>query len=500
MAVAQPPPPREAPEAPVALADAAAVSECLARARAARQGGDAYGCAWQAAFAAAQAESLRARATDPAERRRLATDRDAAVKLLRETIGKLSAAEAAAAAALAGPLPDLSLRFARAMLAAGRPGDAAAEALAALAADPDGPRAGDALALLKDLSAAPWLAGGVHHPVYRVAAFLPLTGEYEAYGHSLLAGLRLALDDANRADRLAIRLAPYDTGGEAWRAAAAARRALADGAGVFVGDVLSAPTLVLAGASQAHGIPLLSPSATEESVGEAGPAVFQTGVSEAEQGRALARYAARELRVGRVAVAPDSGDFAAGFAQQAAALGVVVVAVAAPQGSRDGRAAVNELRRAQADALLLPADAGAAEIWIFALARERHAVKLLGSEALDPAALHPDAQVEAEGAALVGLDYALPEPEFARLDSLVRLRHGFAADRFVRRGYLTGRLLAQTLRGGAASPAMVAEALAARVLAPLGPARPTNGFIAYPEAEAWVPVYLVRRGTLVRVR
>ncbi len=476
------------------------VSRHLDLARAARQRGDAFECARRSAFVTVYAESLRAHAVAPGERRRLTAERDEAGKLLRDTAARLSAAEAAAAAAYAGPQADLSLRFARAMLEAGRPGDAAAEALAGLAADPGGPRAKEALALLKGVSAAPRHAGGVHHSVYRAATFLPSSGEYASYGRSLYAGLRLALDEANAADRLAVRLRHYDTGGEAWRAAATAQQALADGAGIFIGDVLSVPTLVLAGASQAHGIPLLSPSATEESVGEAGPAVFQTGLSEAEQGRVLARYAVRELRAQRVAITPETGDLAAGFAEQAVALGAAVVRVATPQGSRDARGAVSELRRAQADALLLPADPGQAEIWIFALARERYTAKLLGSEALDVASLHPDAQREAEGLALVGMDYALPESAFARLDSLVRRTYGFPADRFVRRGYLTGRLLASTLRAGAASPAMVAEALAQRVLVPPDPARPARGFVGYPESEARVPVYLVRRGALVRVR
>jgi ABC-type branched-subunit amino acid transport system substrate-binding protein len=495
------------------------VEDALTAARAARERGEGIECAARASWAMAAAESLLARGggTPSGDRKRLEAGRDAAAKLLHDACAGLPAGDAACAAAWGSPVAELSLRFARAMLDAHRPADAAAEALALLAADPGGRRSGEAAALLKSAARPSAPAGGVHHSVYNVAALVPLTGDYSAYGQSMLAGLRLALSEGGSAARPGVRLTPYDTGSEAWQAAVRARQALEAGAGVFVGEVLSVPTLVLVGASQAHGVPLLSPSATEESVGEGQPAVFQTGLAEAEQGRALARYAVRELHARRIALAvaagtgaagaaPDTalaagaGDFLVGFAVQARALQAAVIPVETPGGNRDARGAINELRRAQADAIVLPADPAQAEIWIAALGRERYDAKLLGSEALDPQNLHPDSQKDAEGMALVGLDYALPESVFARVDSLAHERYGLRADRFVRRGYLTGRLLAQALAGGAASPAMLTEALTHRALEPGAPGRPSRGFVRYPESEARVPIFLVRRGALVRVR
>jgi hypothetical protein len=158
------------------------------------------------------------------------------------------------------------------------------------------------------------------------------------------------------------------------------------------------------------------------------------------------------------------------------------------------------LRRAGADAVLLPLDAAEAEIWISALARERLPAKLLASEAVDPRGFHPDVRKEAEGTAVVGLDYALPELVFAAVDSLSRARFGIPADRLVRQGYLTGRLLARAIHGGAVSPALLAETLAQWGSAPAAPGRGSHGFVRHPAAETRVPVYVLRRGALLRVR
>src|SRR5262249_40577199 len=132
---------------------------------------------------------------------------------------------------------------------------------------------------------------GATQSVYRVDLFVPLTGDYEAYGHSLRAGFEIALFE--NSSLRPIHLTVHETEGEGWRAAREAQRALDDGAGVLVGDVLTVPTLVLAGLANQTGTPLLSPSATDPHVGATGALVFQTGAPVEAQARALARYAAQ---------------------------------------------------------------------------------------------------------------------------------------------------------------------------------------------------------------
>src|SRR5262249_8079518 len=135
------------------------------------------------------------------------------------------------------------------------------------------------------------IAPGATHSVFHVSYLIPQAGDYEAYGRSLGAGLEIAVAEYNAHAPLPIRLTGYETEGEGWLAAREGVRARESGAGLRVGDVLTAPTLVLAGLANQTGVPLLSPSATDPRVGATGPFVFQTGAPAEAQARALARYA-----------------------------------------------------------------------------------------------------------------------------------------------------------------------------------------------------------------
>lgn len=422
-----------------------------------------------------------------------------ALARLPQAANKLSTAEAACLAGWTGPTSELSLRYAREMIRGGRRADAAAEAIELLASDPASRGAKDAAKLANEAGRKPTAPGGVHHSVFHLAVLAPQSGDYATYGHSLLAGVEIALAEYNASARLPIRFVSYDTEGEPWRAASLGRQALDAGAGVLIGEVLSAPTLVLAGLSQARGAPLLSPSATEESVGEAGPAVFQSGLSQAEQGRALARYAVNDLHLARIALTDTAGELGAAFTLTASRLGAVVAHVPAPAGSRDARVAVNALQRARAEGLVLPADPDGAELWLGAIAREHYPVKLLGTEALDPQNLRPEVRKHVEGLTLVGLDYALPESTFRRVDAAAQKRFGVSADRLVRHGYLTAGLIARTIGAGAVSPGMLVEALSRRVAEASRPDRSARGFLHFADNEAVVPIYVARRGSMVRV-
>jgi ABC-type branched-subunit amino acid transport system substrate-binding protein len=429
----------------------------------------------------------------------------------REWTRDLFPEEAACAAAWCGITPELSLQYARRTAELGHGDDAAAEALSLLAADGVTAKArADAASLLASVARTsstrlPRGGGGVHASVYRVAAVLPLSGDYGVYGRSLLAGLRLALEDS-LAPRgaLPVRVEEYDAHADPVAAAAAAREALDAGSGIVVGEALSLPTFVLAGICRERGVALLSPSATDERIGELGPLVLQTGLSRAAQAWALAEHVAGEAGVGHTAVPEprdaDAAEFATAFRAAAESLGMETVEATTPSGRRDAPRAIDALRNGGAEALLLPAEAGAAELWLAGLGKVPTSLRLLASEALDVASLSAEARSRLEGLTLVGLEYALPESVFVQVDAAAQARFGVAADRFVRRGYLTGRAIARALRQRAASPAQLAAALV-----PSGPQAVRTGgasrhFVVFSAAEAAIPILVWRRGKLVRVR
>jgi len=430
-------------------------------------------------------------------------------KLLREAAAHLDAAQIACLQGWFRQLPHLSLAYANLLSRGHRQDEAKAQAIATLnVQSPDDRKS--AAEMLKRISSAPTertfsdasrggvsigtvpLAPGATNSIFNVALLSPHSGDYEAFGKSLRCGLEIAIAQYNARAALPIRLSEYETEGEGWRAASEGKRALDEGAGILVGDILTVPTLVLAGLANQSGVSLLSPSATDPMVGATGPLVFQTGAPLEAQARALARYAVRNDKRAIIAVPANlDSAFLGAFEAEAKHLGATPARVPASTGMRDFRAVANELKRVRADAVLLPLDPEQAELWVGGLMKQGVFLPYLATDALDPQGFHAETRRVLEGMVAVSTDYALPEPTFAHVDSLARAAYGLDADRFVRRGYLTGQLITKTIAGGADSPASFATALRRRS----GPL----GFVRYEESEASLPILAVRRGQLVRV-
>lgn len=418
--------------------------------------------------------------------------RSEANQILHDVTPRLSSADVACLQGWFGRDPGLEARYARVVADAARAGETRAQALMLLATDANNK---DALNLLKKVANAPAadatpVPPGATQSVFHVDLFVPLTGDYEAYGRSLRAGFEMAMAEDH--GPRPIHLVVHETEGEGWRAAREGKRALDDGAGVLVGDVLTVPTLVLAGIANQTGIPLLSPSATDPRVGATGPLVFQTGAPVDAQARALARYAVQTDKRRAIAAPADLDSvFLSAFDAEARQLGAKLVRVPASRGLRDFKPVASELARAHADAVLLPLDPEQAELWVAGLMKQGVFLPYLATDALDPQGFHADTRRVLEGMVTVSTDYALPERTFARVDSLAHAAYGLSADRFVRRGYLTGRLIAETIAAGADSPASFAAALRKR--------SGSLGFVRYEASEASLPILSVRRGQLVRV-
>jgi ABC-type branched-subunit amino acid transport system substrate-binding protein len=227
-------------------------------------------------------------------------------------------------------------------------------------------------------------------------------------------------------------------------------------------------------------------------VGATGPLVFQTGAPTEAQARTLARYAVvTDKRKAIAAPADLDSVFLAVFESEAKQLGAKLVRVPASRGLRDFKPVAAELARTHADAVLLPLDPQQAELWVGGLTKQGLFLPYIATDAVDPQGFHADARRVLEGMTAVSSDYALPNQVFTRVDSLAHAVYGLDADRFVRRGYLTGRVIASALAAGADSPTSLAAALRRRS----GPL----GFVHYEESEASLPIMVVRRGQLVRV-
>lgn len=140
----------------------------------------------------------------------------------------------------------------------------------------------------------------------RVAILLPLTGPRADLGQALSQAAQLAL---------AVPGAPpldvKDTGGNPQGAAAAAQAAIAEGAGIILGPLMSTETAAVAPVARAAGVAVL---AFTNDPSQAQPGVWTLGITPGQQARRLVAAVQAQGRTQIAALLPDS-DFGHVMAQ-----------------------------------------------------------------------------------------------------------------------------------------------------------------------------------------
>jgi hypothetical protein len=134
----------------------------------------------------------------------------------------------------------------------------------------------------------------------RVAILLPLSGPHADIGQSMLRAAQLALDAPG-----APPLDEKDTGGTPDGAAAAARAAVADGAGLILGPLTSAETAAVTPIARSANIAVL---AFTNDPSQAQPGVWTLGITPGQQVRRLVAAAQGQGKSQFAALLPDS-DF-----------------------------------------------------------------------------------------------------------------------------------------------------------------------------------------------
>jgi hypothetical protein len=132
----------------------------------------------------------------------------------------------------------------------------------------------------------------------RVAILAPLTGPRADLGQALVQAAQLALAVPG-----APQLDVKDTGGTPQGAAAAAQAAIADGAGIILGPLMSTETAAVAPLARAAGIAVL---AFTNDPSQAQPGVWTLGITPGQQVRRLVAAAQAQGRTQIAALLPDS--------------------------------------------------------------------------------------------------------------------------------------------------------------------------------------------------
>jgi ABC-type branched-subunit amino acid transport system substrate-binding protein len=327
--------------------------------------------------------------------------------------------------------------------------------------------------------------------VFTVGSLLPDSGEYAGYTHAVRAALAAGLRHGRSARRHALTLDTLGTGDSDPARLSDGFGRLAPRCDVIVGELLSVPTMSLATAANARGMVVVSPTATDERIGDMGPRVFAVGPSQRDRARALA-----DAVIGRepaaVAIIGSStavrGAFAGAFASEVTARGGRIVRREPVRASATESANQAQLLQSSgATVLFWDGPARDAETLLRALATQGASLRMCGGPALAPEGMRPAARPLLEGVAWVAEDWVLPEPERAYVDSIGRAS-GNRPGSLWTRGYLAGRTIAAAIDRGARTPGEVADLL--RGNAAPGTLDPTI-------TGTTLPVYVVRSGRVV---
>lgn len=194
----------------------------------------------------------------------------------------------------------------------------------------------------------------------RIGIVCPLTGRYAVLGNALYEAALMALDATNAELGTSLELVPADSGGDPVTAALAGRRlAGPDGCVGVLGSLMSGPTAALAIVADQHGMPLVSPTATNDRIWELGEGIFQTNLTALFEVRLLARLATTVMLKRTFGIllpdTPEARRHAEVFRSQVEAHGgTVVVETDFPSTGTDFRRPILEVREARPEVIFTP--------------------------------------------------------------------------------------------------------------------------------------------------
>jgi branched-chain amino acid transport system substrate-binding protein len=207
-------------------------------------------------------------------------------------------------------------------------------------------------------------AGGPDELV--IGVYGSLTGNDATFGQSTRNGMELALAELQtqkqgRIGGLPLRLIVEDDQGRPEEAATVVQKLVnQDRVAVVVGEVASSRSLAAAPICQQAGVPMITPSSTNPAVTQKGDFIFRMCYIDPFQGLVMARFAAEDLKLQRVAILKDvRNDYSvglAGFFTTAfqARGGSIVIEQSYSAGDQDFRAQLTAIKGRAPQAIFVP--------------------------------------------------------------------------------------------------------------------------------------------------
>lgn len=197
-----------------------------------------------------------------------------------------------------------------------------------------------------------------------IGAYLSMTGSTADFGIKTKQGAELAVAEANEAGGIngrKLRLVVLDNQGRADEAASAVTRLIdVEKAVAIMGEVASTLSLQGGRICQQRGIPMVSPSSTNEQVTRIGDNIFRVCFIDPFQGYVMAKFTAENLKLTKVAILKDNrSDYSIGlaksFAEQFKKLGGTVVLEESYQaGETDFSAQLTKIKATNPEGLYIP--------------------------------------------------------------------------------------------------------------------------------------------------
>ncbi len=192
----------------------------------------------------------------------------------------------------------------------------------------------------------------------------PLSGDYANYGTSVRNGAQLAVDEINAAggvNGMTFVLDFQDSVADPDSAVTAYGKLMDNGMNLSLGCVLSGECTSVVAAAKADGIPVLTPSASADSVLEGSSSAFRVCFKDSAQGTASANYIADNGMTDKVAVFYQSDiDYSVGlyksFEAQCAQRGIEIVEVQTftTDTSTDFSTQINAIKDSGVDVVFIP--------------------------------------------------------------------------------------------------------------------------------------------------
>jgi branched-chain amino acid transport system substrate-binding protein len=198
----------------------------------------------------------------------------------------------------------------------------------------------------------------------KIGGLAPLTGNVSVYGVATNNGIKMAVDEINKAGGVLgkqIEYIVYDEKGDPIEAVNAYNKLVQDDKIIaLIGDVTSKPTIAVAQKAVKDRIPMITATGTTADITKAGDNVFRACFIDPYQGELMAEYAAKKLNAKTAAIIYDNGDdystgVADAFEKEAKEAGITITNKEAYQpGSVDFKSQLTKIKAGNPDVLMIP--------------------------------------------------------------------------------------------------------------------------------------------------